>query len=248
MSTALVLKNRDTFLALGKIQTEALAILGDSAASDFEKGYVAACAMSQLKAALTDEIMRPIAALQGSPLGFLTDKDRDGGYPIEIVREAAITAVLSGLRFHGNEWNIIGGRCYVTVNGCDRLMSQVCSEPAEHTPGEVTYDEAAKRAHVDYTVKYRLKGNAEPTSITQRVSVKLQYTRTGQLVTTDDAVIGKARRKVLWSILRSLKGIEISEGEMEAPPRERNVTPRPAPTQAEATPQPFALEAAPSEG
>ena len=220
MSTALTLKNNDTFLKLGQVASEAIAIMGDSARNEFEKGYVAACAMSQIKASLTDEIMRPIMALQGSTLGFKTDRDRDGGYDLDTVRNCAVTAALSGLRFHGNEWNIISGNCYITVNGAERLFGQLCEKPPRHEPGTVVFDEQNRRAVVKYKLTYKLKGQPEQTR-EQEIAVKLAYSKSNFLLTTDDAVLGKARRKILWGLLRELRGIELGEGEATA---ERNVT------------------------
>ena len=220
-TTALPLKNRDVFAGIGQVATEAISVLSDKAANEFEKGYVAACAMQSIKSKLSDEIMRPIMALQGSTLGFKTDRDRDGGYDIDTVRNCAVVAALTGLRFHGNEWNIIAGNCYVTVNGCDRLFNQLCEFPPRHEPGVVIFDEANRRATVKYRITYKLKGQPEQTR-EQEIATKLAYTKSGMLLTTDDAVLGKARRKLLWGLLRELRGIEIGDGAAEG---ERNITP-----------------------
>lgn len=222
-TSTLVLKNRASFEVIGSVAKEAIAILEDQAADQFGKAYVAACAMQQIKAALTDEVMKPIMSLQGSPLGFKTDKDTQGGYDVEVVRNALVTAVLSGLRPTGNEFNIIGGNCYAALNGCERLFNSICEVPAKHEPGLVKIDEQNKRATVSYKITYKIKGQAEKTRELE-IATKLAYSRSsGALLTTDDQVLGKARRKMLHMLLRELKGMEIDMAPEPEPMR--NVTP-----------------------
>jgi hypothetical protein len=114
----------------------------------------------------------------------------------------------------------------MTVNGCERLFNSICAEAPNHEPGIVIYDEEKKRASVAYKITYRLKNTTVKVTREITINIKLQYSKNGYLLTTDDAVLGKARRKILYSILRELKGIEIGEAEIErentAP---RNVTP-----------------------
>lgn len=221
---ALILRNRETFAALGSVQREALSILGDKTLDDISKGYATACAVQQFRNALSDDkIIAPIMALQGNPVGFLTDKDKSGGYDVATVRDSVVTALLLGFRLIGNEFNIISGRFYAAVNGCDRQLNELCAEPPLHEPGIVDFDLEKKRAIIEYALTYRLKGDTVATTVSQRVAVRLQFSRDGMLVTTDDAVIGKARRKVTWSILRSVRGFDgtgVEEGQVE-----KNVTP-----------------------
>lgn len=220
---ALILRNRDTFASIGNVQREALSILGDKTLDDISKDYATACAVQQFRAALSDDkVMAPIMALQGNPVGFLTDKDKTGGYDVVTVRDCVVTAMLQGFRLTGNEFNIISGRFYAAVNGCDRKFNELCEEPPIHDPGEVDFQLDRKRAMVDYRLTYRLKGDQHAIVHSQRVAVKLSFSREGALLSTDDAVIGKARRKVLWNLLRSVRGFDLGaeEGEIE-----KNVTP-----------------------
>ena len=75
-------------------------------------------AMVQLKAMIPEEVMNMLMTLQGSPLGFKTDKDKTGGYPVETVRDVMIDMTIKGgfLLFQ-NEVNIISGQGYVTKDG-----------------------------------------------------------------------------------------------------------------------------------
>lgn len=222
-SGGLVLRNLQTFSQLGSVQREALAILGDKTLDDMAKSYATACAVQQFRSTLSDEkIMAPVMALQGNAVGFLTDKDKTGGYDVATVRDSVVTAMLLGFRLTGNEFNIISGRFYAAVNGCDRKFNEMCAEPPAHEPGEVDFQLDRKRGVVDYKITYRLKGDSAPNIHVQRVAVKLSFSRDGMLLSTDDAVIGKARRKVLWNLLRSVRGFDLGleDGEIE-----KNVTP-----------------------
>jgi hypothetical protein len=76
-----------------------------------------------LREALSQTIMaRVFMPLQGSPLGFVTDKDKDGGYDERTVKECLIQALIMGLRPINNEFNIIGGKAYAAKNGLERLV------------------------------------------------------------------------------------------------------------------------------
>ena len=93
-------------------------------ASQFRRAFAVAEAVYQLKALLTPEVMKPILNLQNTSLGFQTDR-RDTGYPLEVVKECLIDAVLSGVSPVGNEFNIIAGRAYITKNGMLHKLSTV---------------------------------------------------------------------------------------------------------------------------
>jgi hypothetical protein len=61
-------------------------------------------------------------ALQGSNLGFKTDKDKTGGYSEAEVKTCLIDAVLLGLQPTGNEFNIIASQMYPTGVGFGALI------------------------------------------------------------------------------------------------------------------------------
>ena len=84
----------------------------------FARAFQMAAGIRMLKAAITKEMMADLMDLQGSPLGFRTDKDKDGGYPEAVVKECAIEAALRGAYWVGNEFNIIA------IRGPDRLLEK----------------------------------------------------------------------------------------------------------------------------
>src|SRR5688572_22696968 len=68
------------------------------ATNDFERAYVLACSLIDLRQAV--KLYMPVLKqLQGSKLGFRTDKDRDGGYAEAVVVDCAIEAIMRGARW-----------------------------------------------------------------------------------------------------------------------------------------------------
>lgn len=125
MTTTDLIHKRIDASAISKID-EIVAECGLITAAQ-QQGVMAAFQMAagigMLKNLITDEMMRPIMDLQGSSLGFRTDKDKEGGYDLPTVKECVVEALLRGARAHGNEFNIISSRCYLTKEYFQRIMS-----------------------------------------------------------------------------------------------------------------------------
>lgn len=182
----------------------------------FESAFRMAAGVQRLRQSITSAMMKDIMALQGTALGFRTDKDRDGGYPVEVVKDCAIEAVLRGFRLVGNEINIISGRMYGTKEGFARLVREfegvtdlrlVPSVPRMQNGG----------ALVSYKATWRIDG--APQTLDREFAVRVNSGMGA------DAIIGKATRKMLAAIYGQLTGSEhaIPEGEVgdEALPAER---------------------------
>ncbi len=156
----------------------------------------------ELVRSVSDRIM----PLQGSALGFRTDKDKDGGYGADVVAECATEALLRGLRLTGNEWNIIGGRCYVAQAGCARLVAELEGlTDLEHAPGVPLLKEGG--AIVLYSATWKVDG--KPMSLTRTIPIRVNN---GMGV---DAILGKAKRKMLAAVYERVTGSVLSDGEEE---------------------------------
>ena len=96
---------------------------------EFSRVMVMAEAVSELREAMTDKAMSAVMSLAGTSMGFRTDKDRkEGGgtdYPIGVVRECLIEAMLRGVSVVGNQFNIIANRFYMTKEGWDQRLKNV---------------------------------------------------------------------------------------------------------------------------
>lgn len=150
-----------------------------------------------------------IKPLAGSPLGFRTDKDATGGYPPAVLIDCATEALLRGLRLTGNEWNVIGGRCYVAQAGFARLVSELDGlTDLELSPGIPAMKEGG--AIVEYAASWRFFG----TAMTLRRSIPIRVNN-GMGA---DAILGKAKRKMLAAVHERVTGSVLSEGEADDAP------------------------------
>jgi hypothetical protein len=196
-----------------RLQPEVLA-----AFSVIEQSVLMAQGLEDLRAALTDDVMkRYVMPLMNSPLGFRTDSTKPGElYNVKEVREAVIEAAIKGFRWTGNEFNIISGRAYFTKEGLARRVREWPGlTNLRMTPGLPTMKEGG--CVIEYVAEWELAG--VPQKCERKIPVRLNNGQGG------DAGIGKATRKILAAVFGQLTGSEfaIPEGEVDEP------APTPAP-------------------
>jgi hypothetical protein len=146
--------------------------------------------------------------LQGSKLGFVTDKDAGGGYPAEVVREVIIEALLRGFRPVGNEFNIIAGQFYGAKNGFERIVREWPGLTNLRIDLGVPHLVAEKGALVPCEARWRLDGRdmkvecrpAAGDGFDTRIPVKVN----GGM--GPDAILGKATRKLYARVYQVLTG------------------------------------------
>ncbi len=180
----------------------------------FRKSMLTALCIQKLKDALTPEVMKPIMALQGSSLGFRTDKDSANGYPLNVVKDALINAVMVGLLPCGNHFNIISGRMYVTKEGFTYLL-----------------DEAKVKYTIDQAVPLMKNGGAiVATDLSWLFDGKegkkhLEIPVRVNAGMGADAILGKADRKAKCWLYNNLLHAQLSDGDTDSAAPMRNVTP-----------------------
>jgi hypothetical protein len=159
-----------------------------------------------LRKALSDELVgRVFMPLQGSPLGFLTDKDQNGGYPIATVRDCLIEGMIRGLQPVNNEINIISGRMYAAKNGVRRLvMHWPGLTDLRITPG-VPQMAGDRGALIAMRATWKLNGTPMELYRGQTKSADgvIEDSRIAVRVNSGmgpDAIIGKAERKIFKAI------------------------------------------------
>ena len=168
-----------------------------------------AMAVVDIKGALTSTIMTPLMSLQGTPLGFKTDKDSSGGYPQNVVKEATCEALIKGVPMVGNCVNIIAGRAYITKEGFSFLINELQQQggvskfaftlsPPEKVDG---------RTLVHGKASWVQKG--EPVELECDLPIK---TNGGS---TDDNSLGKAERKLKARCHERMTGLGLSDGDIE---------------------------------
>lgn len=182
-------------------------------------------AIQNLRSALSPEIMEPIMCLQGSPLGFRTDKDTSGGYPVNMVKECIISAWLKGVETHGNQLNIIGGRDYITKEGFTHLLAKIHDLSYRIDLGLASLktetndkgEEVTKGAIVKpkITWSYKEQENDKTLELAIRVNKGMGH----------DAILGKAERKAKAWLYNEITGNNYTDADAEDAMPERNVTP-----------------------
>jgi hypothetical protein len=188
----------------GKLNGIVNSVIGNKEIQLFEKAFLTASAIQQLSAALTPEYMKPIMFLQGSKLGFKTDKDDKGGYPESVVKNCIIDAVLQGFQVVGNQFNIIAGNFYGTKEGYGYLLSQMSGLWYEITPNLPRVKDTA--AAIVMSIRWKYNGYEGSKDLDVPVKVNA-YMGT-------DAIIGKATRKARHWLYCSLTGSEMPEGDV----------------------------------
>ena len=206
MSTALTITTKMANLDKFASENNIALLTKDSGA--FSQAIKVAGAMNQLRAMIDDEVIDAFLPLQGSALGFKTDKDTTGGYPKQVVKEVMIEATLKGAQMVGNQVNIIGGRFYATL----QFFENYFRVTAKDRVTDLRLDPGIPRTTADGTLvtyKATWKFDGKPDSIERVIPIRVN---SGM---GPDAILGKAKRKVLAAIYERITGTTITEGDAE---------------------------------
>lgn len=195
-----------------KLQEVVLSVTGKQGLTGFNKAFLMASGIQQLRELLTPEYMAPIMKLQGSKLGFRTDKDivdyKPGpGYPMEIVKNCIIEAVLNGLQVTGNQFNIIAGNMYMTKEGIGYLLNNFQGLKFQVICGLPRVNDQNTSAAVDVNIKWSLNGE----NFEEVIPIPIRVNKAMGI----DAIIGKATRKGRAWLLSRITGSEITDTEVE---------------------------------
>lgn len=228
---------------LEQVMAEACSKL-DSTATQYRQAYedaegritkaiIMADGIAKLRSMLDDKVMGRFMALQGSKLGFVTDKDKnkDGskgpGYSKEIVRDVLIEGFLIGVFPINNEINIIAGGLYVAQNGYKRLVREIPGVVVlQDTPGVPSV--ANGKVCIRYLLRWSRHGKDDQLVDHKGEPGRVIPVKSGEY-TSDDAAIGKATRKAYKAAFEQITGMtipdqpdeDLGEGEVSAPPATR---------------------------
>lgn len=214
-------KPENKFLSVSKIIDSEISTVLASNVNGFQKAFVMSSAIDIIKEQLTDEYMKPIMALQGSSLGFKTDQDtikeknssgkwitkKGDGYPMEIVRECLIEATFLGLEVTGNQFNIIGGNMYPTREGFGALLDKMHNLKKNFTYTNILQPAGQKVANVTVLIVWQFDGD-----VVKKQSI--DFPIKSNEYTSYDALIGKAERKAKRWLYNTIKGTDISDGDV----------------------------------
>lgn len=189
-----------------ELNNQVLAVLSNKV-EGFQKAFVMASAIQVLKERLTPEFMKPIMALQGSNLGFKTDKDKGGqGYPETEVKACLIDAVLLGLQPTGNEFNIIAGNMYPTRQGFGSLLKRINGLKYSISYSNPIFTQDKTSATCVTTVKWELNG--------EKSEQNVEFAIKSNAYATADAILGKAERKARRWLFNTVEGTDIPDGDV----------------------------------
>lgn len=180
-----------------------------------ERSIVQAKGIRALREKLSGDTLKLlIGQLMNHKLGFLTDRDpnRPGKagnvqpYPDEVVRDCMIEALLRGVHLDGNEFNIIAGSCYITLEGCKRKVREFPGVENPEFDCEPPYlDKASGRVCCLFSCEWTYNG--------QRMLLRNRKGEAGQIIAQKveerggvDFYIGKATRKGLARVFEVLRG------------------------------------------
>jgi len=180
-----------------------------AAGNEMTIAFAQAAGITQLQKAMTKEFMAVIMPLQGTSLGFVTDRDAAGGYPAETVRDCMISALMCGVGVAGNQFNIISGKMYITLAGVSRIVygwPGICFK--EDPPGVPRVEEAGSGALVEMSATWTLNGKHDEMRCVKGANGQVDTricVRVNKGMGTD-AILGKARRKFLARVWTRLLG------------------------------------------
>jgi hypothetical protein len=183
-------------------------IQAEQQGNDMAKGLIMARSLKVLRQLLTPALMADVMELQGNKLGFKTDRDSDGGYPVEVVRDVMVQGLLRGVRPVHNEINIIAGQLYITREGFERMLRQFpglsnlqieIGVPAMAGEGALVPARASWRLNGVQDILVCEKGSEADYRIPIRVNKGMGA----------DAIQGKARSKLYRRIYERLTGTEL---------------------------------------
>ncbi len=202
---------RDTRVAVSEAEAEGNQML---------KTITLANGLQAIREALTPAILEGVMQLQNNPMGFVTDRppkspSEKGGYPVEVVRDVTIQAMMVGLRMVGNEVNIIGGRLYAAQAGCERRCKEWPGVTDLFFTNQVP-EMKERVAYVACSIDYRLNGKSQSLKFEKLASGDFRISVRLNAGMGEDAAIGKAKRKAFAKLLEKLSGIVVSEGDDDA--------------------------------
>jgi hypothetical protein len=189
------------------------------------KALTIAAAMQSLRELLKGQLMKNVMALAGTELGFKTDRDAPfdkNGKPMvkyneSQVRDAAIAALMKGAQLCGNEFNIIATRSYLTKE----FFERACAEYPGLTDLKLTEGvpvTAPGGALVPYIAKWNFHGVPD---CVECIKVAASDTRIPVKGTGADAILGKAKRKILARVYARVTGSLVSDFVQEDEPEEQ---------------------------
>lgn len=193
--------------ALDKIAEEYSVAACMGASGRFKQMMLISSGIKRLRNALTPEILQEVMFLQGSALGFLTDKDKEGGYKdLNVIRDCVLEATMRGAMVCGNEMNIIARRPYFTIAYFKRILRQFPGLTGLKVNLSVPKLVEGRQV-VHASCSWALQGVKDALEVDIPIKVNAGM--------GDDAILGKARRKAMAQIYGQITGSPIADADVD---------------------------------
>ena len=175
----------------------------------FEKSMAYGYYLNEIRNQFTGKALELIKNLMNTGLGFKTDRNpkdpmckNKEPYSDDIIRDCATQAVMHGLYIHGNEFNILGGNFYATKEGLERIVNQ--NPNLERSVKEIGKGFKQNPENgiwgLSFEYEFKLKDRQE---VKDSVVVYVRG-KQGNYEIPFDAIMGKARRKLLKTIYNKM--------------------------------------------
>ncbi len=194
--------------------------------NEMAKGLIMARSIQTLRGLLTEKIMSDVMLLMNNPLGFKTDKDPSRkeqnekgewiqvqAYPMPVVRDVLIQALIRGFRPTGNEFNIIAGQFYGTKEGYERLLKDLPGLTELRIEVGVPKILGDKGSICDCKASWRYHGQPGELLCEGNYAIPIKVNK-GM---GTDAIQGKAQSKMLRRIYKIITNIDPDDGDQNDP-------------------------------
>lgn len=236
-------------LALHEASTEIERVIAENgliaiaALSPLEQSIKLSKGVTALRKVLSEGVMKEFfMPIQGTRLGFQTDKDKDGGYDLATVREVLIEAFMRGFRPIGNELNVIAGQFYGAKNGYERIVREYPGLTDLRVELSVPEDAPKGNSLVSAHAVWFLNGVQDELwcavpdpAVGRKLDTRIPVRVNAGM--GPDAVLGKATRKLYARIYAILTNTSQSEAEADPDDARRTIVTEGTTPQVEASPE-----------
>lgn len=184
--------------------------LEDPGIGALRRSFITGMGVKRLREMMDENVMTVLRSLMNTQIGFKTDmpskKDpQSRPYGDDVLRDCAIEAMLKGVLWIGNQFNILAGRCYLTQEGYTYKLENMdgLSSFAFHpgVPRAIKDAGAVVRCNVSWTYK-GVKGQLIDETGKPGVDFAIKTD------STVDQILGKAKRKAYKLAHDTLVGVK----------------------------------------
>ena len=194
--------------------------LDAAGATALRRAAMTGIAIKKLKSLITEPVIALLRDLMNTPLGFKTDRSPNSRKPTapysdDVIRDCAVEALLRGVLWTGNEFNIIAGQCYITREGYTRKLQELKGlTNLVVSPGIPRVDKETGRTVVRFAASWVYNGIPDSLKDHDGKPGRV-FAITVQESSGADQIVGKAHRKAFKAIWDQIHGSTHQEQEID---------------------------------